>query len=110
MAAIPHLEIERDIVELQGQIEKLRSAANAKGIDVSDEVVVLTEKLEAQREDLAERAPAREFRTGRRRSSIQGRGGCSLFAQRRASRSAGLCAAFKATSRSMVPCRTRSRR
>ncbi len=50
MAAIPHLEFERDIVELQEQIQKLRATADAKGIDVSGEVVVLTEKLEALRE------------------------------------------------------------
>ena len=50
MAAVPHLEFERDIVELQEQIEKLRTAADAKGIDVSGEVAVLTEKLEALRE------------------------------------------------------------
>ena len=33
------LEFERDIVEIQGQIDKLNDLAARKGIDVSDEVV-----------------------------------------------------------------------
>ena len=40
-----HLEFERDIVEIQAQIDKLLDLADRKGIDVSDEVTVLREKL-----------------------------------------------------------------
>ena len=40
-----HLEFERDIVEIQTQIDKLLDLADRKGIDVSDEVTVLREKL-----------------------------------------------------------------
>ena len=50
MAGAPHLEFERDIVELQSQIQKLLDTADAKGIDVSDEVGVLKGKLENLRE------------------------------------------------------------
>jgi acetyl-CoA carboxylase carboxyl transferase subunit alpha len=47
VASAPHLEFERDIVEIQGQIDKLLDLADRKGIDVSDEVSVLHEKLRA---------------------------------------------------------------
>lgn len=47
MAKAPHLEFERDIVEIQDQIDKLLDLAARKGIDVSSEVVVLREKLHA---------------------------------------------------------------
>ena len=50
MAGIPHLEFERDIVEIQGQIDKLLDLADRKGIDVSAEIVVLREKLQALKE------------------------------------------------------------
>jgi hypothetical protein len=40
-----HLEFERDIVEIQTQIDKLLDLADRKGIDVSDEVNVLRQKL-----------------------------------------------------------------
>lgn len=40
-----HLEFERDIVEIQAQIDKLLDLASRKGIDVSNEVVVLQGKL-----------------------------------------------------------------
>lgn len=40
------LEFERDIVEIQGQIDKLLDLADRRGIDVSDEVQVLRSKLE----------------------------------------------------------------
>ncbi len=50
MASAPHLEFERDIVEIQGQIDKLLDLADRKGIDVSSEVAVLREKLESLRE------------------------------------------------------------
>lgn len=46
MATVPHLEFERDIVEIQGQIDKLLDLADRKGIDVSDELSVLGSKLE----------------------------------------------------------------
>ena len=41
-----HLDFERDIVEIQAQIDKLLDLADRKGIDVSDEVQVLRGKLE----------------------------------------------------------------
>jgi acetyl-CoA carboxylase carboxyl transferase subunit alpha len=40
-----HLDFERDIVEIQGQIDKLLDLADRKGIDVTDEVDVLRGKL-----------------------------------------------------------------
>ena len=46
MARVPHLDFERDIVEIQGQIEKLLDLADRKGIDVSKEISVLRSKLE----------------------------------------------------------------
>ena len=46
MATPQHLEFERDIVELQKQIDNLLQAAEDKGLDVSDEVRVLGRKLE----------------------------------------------------------------
>lgn len=46
MAATPHLEIERDMVEIQEQIEKLLEAAERKGVDVSSELGELRRKLE----------------------------------------------------------------
>jgi acetyl-CoA carboxylase carboxyl transferase subunit alpha len=45
-----HLEFERDIVEIQDQIEKLLDLAERKGIDVSGEVRVLREKLDSLRQ------------------------------------------------------------
>lgn len=54
MATVPHLEFERDIVEIQGQIDKLLDLAQRKGIDVSSEVVVLREKLQALKEQTYE--------------------------------------------------------
>ncbi len=46
-----HLEFEKDIVEIQEQIDSLLKAAESKGIDVSDEVRVLRRKLEVLREE-----------------------------------------------------------
>jgi acetyl-CoA carboxylase carboxyl transferase subunit alpha len=46
-----HLDFERDIVEIQGQIDKLLDLADRRGIDVADEVEVLRTKLQ----DLKER-------------------------------------------------------
>jgi acetyl-CoA carboxylase carboxyl transferase subunit alpha len=45
-----HLKFERDIVEIQAQIDKLLDLAERKGIDVSDEVRVLRSKLEDLRQ------------------------------------------------------------
>lgn len=46
MASAVHLDFERDIVEIQDQIDKLLDLADRRGIDVSDEVNVLRGKLE----------------------------------------------------------------
>ncbi len=54
MANVPHLEFEHDIVEIQGQIDKLLDLADRKGIDVSAEVVVLREKLQLLEEQTYE--------------------------------------------------------
>lgn len=51
MASVPHLEFERDIVDLQTQIEKLEDDARRKGIDVGEEVEVLRIKLGRLREE-----------------------------------------------------------
>lgn len=51
MAAVPHLEFERDIVEIQGQIDKLLTLAENKGIDVSDDLAALRGKLETLKLD-----------------------------------------------------------
>ena len=51
MAAAPHLEFERDIVEIQGQIDKLVQMANEKGLDLSEDLRVLRRKLEVLREE-----------------------------------------------------------
>ncbi len=54
VAIVPHLEFERDIVEIQAQIDKLLDLADRKGIDVSAEVVVLREKLQLLKEQTYE--------------------------------------------------------
>jgi acetyl-CoA carboxylase carboxyl transferase subunit alpha len=54
VAIVPHLEFERDIVEIQGQIDKLLDLADRKGIDVSAEVIVLREKLQRLKEQTYE--------------------------------------------------------
>jgi acetyl-CoA carboxylase carboxyl transferase subunit alpha len=41
-----HLDFERDIVEIREQIDKLLDLAERRGIDVSDEVTVLRDKLQ----------------------------------------------------------------
>jgi len=51
LASTPHLEFERDMVEVQEQIEKLLDVAEKKGIDVSSELSELRRKLEKLRED-----------------------------------------------------------
>jgi acetyl-CoA carboxylase carboxyl transferase subunit alpha len=50
LAIAVHLDFERDIVEIQDQIDKLLDLADRKGIDVSDEVEVLRAKLEHLKE------------------------------------------------------------
>jgi acetyl-CoA carboxylase carboxyl transferase subunit alpha len=47
-----HLEFERDIVELQKQIDGLLRTAEDKGLDVSDEVRILGRKLEVLKEEI----------------------------------------------------------
>ena len=49
--AAPHLAFERDIVEIESQISKLKDVAAKRGLDVSDELRVLTAKLEILREE-----------------------------------------------------------
>ena len=49
--AAPHLAFERDIVEIEAQISKLQDVATKRGLDVSDELRVLTTKLEVLREE-----------------------------------------------------------
>lgn len=45
-----HLDFERDIVEIQAQIDKLLDLADRRGIDVADEVEVLRTKLRELKE------------------------------------------------------------
>ncbi|MGD2120359.1 MAG: acetyl-CoA carboxylase carboxyltransferase subunit alpha [Gemmatimonadota bacterium] len=52
MATPLHLEFERDIIELQNQIDGLLKTAEDKGIDVSDEVRILGRKLEVLKEEI----------------------------------------------------------
>jgi acetyl-CoA carboxylase carboxyl transferase subunit alpha len=54
MAAGPHLEFERDIVEIQDQIEKLNDRAQTRGIDVTRELEHLQTKLETLRRETFE--------------------------------------------------------
>jgi acetyl-CoA carboxylase carboxyl transferase subunit alpha len=49
-----HLDFERNIVEIQDQIDKLLDLAERRGIDVSDEVTGLREKLEGLRRETYE--------------------------------------------------------
>ena len=51
MATRPHLEFEKDIVEIQEQIDDLLQAAQEKGLDVTQEVRVLRSKLEVLKEE-----------------------------------------------------------
>jgi len=50
VATASHLEFERNIVEIQRQIDALVRTADEKGIDVSDELHVLREKLQVLKE------------------------------------------------------------
>ncbi len=51
MAPTPHLEFEKDIIEIQGQIDRLVEMAEEKEIDVSDELRVLRTKLQVLKEE-----------------------------------------------------------
>lgn len=51
MSVAPHLPFEKDIRELEDEISKLREMASRKGLDVSDELRILTAKLEVLREE-----------------------------------------------------------
>ena len=51
MAATPHLEFEKDIVEIQGQIEKLVEMARTKEIDVDRELSELRARLQTLKEE-----------------------------------------------------------
>lgn len=51
MAASQHLEFERDIAEIEERIRKLLDLADAKGLDVSEELDTLKEKLATLREE-----------------------------------------------------------
>ena len=51
MAATAHLEFEKDIAEIQGQIQKLLELADDKGIDVSAELGELRARLQTLREE-----------------------------------------------------------
>ncbi len=51
MANVPHLEFERDIVEIQGQIDKLLTLADDKGIDVTADLEALHDRLETLKLD-----------------------------------------------------------
>lgn len=50
MSASAHIEFERDIVEIEGQIQKMLEMADEKGIDVSGELDVLRSKLATLKE------------------------------------------------------------
>lgn len=66
MATRQHLEFERDIVEIQEQIEGLTETAEDKGIDVSDEIRVLRRKLEVLREETFQNlSPIEQVRVAR---------------------------------------------
>ena len=51
VATTPHLEFERDIVDLEGQIQKLLDTAERRDLDVSEELSLLRNKLLKLRED-----------------------------------------------------------
>jgi acetyl-CoA carboxylase carboxyl transferase subunit alpha len=54
LAVTPHLEFERDMVELQEQIERLLETAERKGIDVSGELGDLRHRLQVLRRETYE--------------------------------------------------------
>ncbi len=51
MAASPRLEFEKDILEIQGQIQKLVDVAEESGFDVTEQLEDLRTKLETLKED-----------------------------------------------------------
>jgi len=51
LAASPRLEFEKDILEIQGQIQKLVEMAEESGFDVTDQLEDLRAKLETLKED-----------------------------------------------------------
>ena len=51
MANVPHLEFERDIVDLEKQIQKLLDTAQRRNLDVSEELALLRGKLMTLRQD-----------------------------------------------------------
>ena len=51
MSSSTHFAFERDIVEIEGQIARLRDMAARRGLDVRDEVRVLTAKLDVLRDE-----------------------------------------------------------
>jgi acetyl-CoA carboxylase carboxyl transferase subunit alpha len=51
LATTPHLEFEKDIIEIQEQIRKLQEMADRKGIDTGEELEVLESKLESLRRE-----------------------------------------------------------
>ena len=66
MATTPRLEFEKDIVDLEDQIQKLVDSAERKGLDVSAELVVLRRKLERLREETFENlTPIEEVQVAR---------------------------------------------
>ncbi len=60
MASTPHLEFERDMVEIQDQIERLLELAEQEGIDVSGELRELRAKLARLQEDTFQNLSALE--------------------------------------------------
>jgi acetyl-CoA carboxylase carboxyl transferase subunit alpha len=61
-----HLDFERDIVEVQDQIDKLLDLADRRGIDVSDEVEVLRGKLgELKEQTYANLSPMEQVQVAR---------------------------------------------
>jgi acetyl-CoA carboxylase carboxyl transferase subunit alpha len=60
VASIPHLEFERDMVEIQDQIDGLLELAENKGIDVSGELRELRAKLARLQEDTYQNLSALE--------------------------------------------------
>lgn len=51
MSASTHFAFEQDIVEIEGQIARLRETAAKRGLDVADELRVLTAKLDVLRDE-----------------------------------------------------------
>lgn len=66
MATTPRLEFERDIVELETEIQRLVETAERKGLDVSAELQVLRKKLVRLREETYENlTPIEEVQVAR---------------------------------------------